>query len=69
MEPKEVTATFLDAEGDPFTVSDFGSGGEIQIDCGEFKYILLNPEILEFLMKFSEASAQRFVDGRYDTKD
>ena len=68
-EPKEVTATFLDAEGDPFTVSDFGSGGEIQIDCGKFNYILLDPGILEFLMEFSEASAQRFEDGRYDLED
>jgi hypothetical protein len=68
-EPEDVAATFWDAEGDPFTVRDAGPDGEIQIDCKEFADILLTPEILEFLMEFSQASAQRFEDGYYDLED
>ena len=36
------------------------------IDCSEFDYMLLNPEILEFLLDFAWESAQRFEEGYYD---
>ncbi len=68
-EPTDVTAMFLDAEFDPFTVTDVGPDGEIQIDCREFDYIILNLEILEFLQDFAWDSLQRFEEGYYDELD
>ncbi len=71
-EPPEipyVSATFLDLEFDPFTISDAGPDGEVLIDCSEFDYMLLNPEILEFLLDFAWEAAQRFENGYYDDED
>ncbi len=68
-ETLDVAATFLDLEFDPFMVMDYGPDGEIMIDCSEFDYMLLNPEILEFLQDFAWEAAQRFEDGYYDEEE
>lgn len=50
-------------------MTDYGPDGEIEIDCSEFDYMILNPEILKFLMDFALDAALRFEDGYYDEEE